>query len=93
MLKHAMVVALLALWYIVVTPQDDQPPFHYTSKRSKDGRVPFFSRSIEAGIHRIHISAYVKNPTGDYFALCVVHPGQKLPPYAPPLHAVCFNNT
>lgn len=81
-MKLAVVVALLAAFvYMFVTPQDGQPPFHYTSKLSKDGRVPFFSRSIEAGPKRIHISVYVKNPTGDYFALCVVRPGETLPPY------------
>ena len=83
MLKQAFVVALLAAGiYISVTPQDGEPPFHFTSQLSSDGRTPFFSRLIHARGRRVFISVDIKNPNDAYFALCVEPPGRRLPQYA-----------
>jgi hypothetical protein len=91
MMKQAVVVALLAAFvFIIVTPHINQTPFHYTSELSKHGRVLFFSQKLEAGSKCVHISVYLKNPTRNYFALCVVHSGQKLPAYTLPHHTVCL---
>jgi membrane associated rhomboid family serine protease len=83
MIKPCIVFAVLAaLAYMFVEPQDAQPAFHHASKRSADHRSPFFARSIDVrSSTRLHIAVDILNPTGAYFALCVVPPGQKLPAY------------
>jgi membrane associated rhomboid family serine protease len=86
MIRKGIVVAVLAACaYMFVLPQDTAAPFHYSSKPSSDNRTPFFSHSVDASSslsnRRLHISVDIKNPTGAFFALCVVPPGQKLPSY------------
>lgn len=75
-----LAAALLAVCiYFLLSPHGNLPAFHYASKLSKESRLPFHSRFIDAVGQRVLVSVHVKNPSAAFFSLCVVKPGAKLP--------------
>jgi hypothetical protein len=92
-MKHAVAAISLALCiYFLVTPHPNQSVFHFTSKFSKESRLPFHSRFIDARGQRVFISVHISNPTDANFALCVQQPGAELPRYGAPFSSFLWSH-